>query len=74
LAARSIENQCYVLGVNRVGDDGNGIKHSGHSQLIDYSGEHLVSPIENREQLVHVVIEKSPMLQFRERFPFLKDQ
>ncbi len=74
LAARAIENQCYVLGVNRVGEDGNGVKHSGHSQLIDYSGEQKVAPIENREQLVHVVIEKSPMLQFRERFPFLKDQ
>jgi predicted amidohydrolase len=74
LTARAIENQCYVLGVNRVGDDGNGIKHAGHSQLIDFSGEHRVEPIENREQLVHAVIEKSPMQQFRERFPFLKDR
>ena len=74
LTARAIENQCYVLGVNRVGDDGNGIKHAGHSQLIDFSGDHRVEPIENREQLVHVVIEKSPMTQFRERFPFLKDR
>ena len=74
LTARAIENQCYVLGVNRVGDDGNGIKHTGHSQLIDFSGDHRVEPIENREQLVHAVIEKSPMTQFRERFPFLKDR
>lgn len=74
LSARAIENQCYVLGVNRVGDDGNGIKHSGYSQLIDFSGEFRVEPIENKEQLVHAVIEKFPMQQFRERFPFLKDR
>jgi predicted amidohydrolase len=74
LKARAIENQCYVVGVNRVGDDGNGIKHNGHSQLIDFSGENRVTPIENREQIVHVLIEKVPMVQFRERFPFLKDQ
>ncbi len=74
LTARAIENQCYVVGVNRVGDDGNGIKHSGHSQLIDFSGEYRVAPIENREQIVHVLIEKAPMEQFRERFPFLKDR
>jgi predicted amidohydrolase len=74
LTARAIENQCYVVGVNRVGDDGNGIKHNGHSQLIDFSGENRVTPIENREQIVHVLIEKAPMVQFRERFPFLKDQ
>lgn len=73
LAARAIENQCYVLGVNRVGEDGNGIKHSGCSQLIDFSGEYRVEPIENREQLVHVFLEKNPMYQFRERFPFLND-
>ena len=73
LMARAIENQCYVLGVNRVGEDGNSIKHSGCSQLIDYSGEYRVEPIENREQLVHAIIEKNPMNQFREKFPFLKD-
>ena len=74
LMARAIENQCYVLGVNRVGEDGNGIKHSGCSQLIDFLGEYRVEPIENREQLVHVLLEKNPMYQFRERFPFLKDR
>jgi omega-amidase len=29
LTARAIENQCYVVGVNRVGEDGNGIDHNG---------------------------------------------
>jgi omega-amidase len=35
LQARAIENQCYVIGVNRVGIDGNGLSHSGDSSIID---------------------------------------
>lgn len=38
LKARAIENQSYVVGVNRVGDDGHGVAHSGDSQVIDYQG------------------------------------
>jgi predicted amidohydrolase len=35
LQARAIENQCYVIGVNRVGTDGNGLSYSGDSSIID---------------------------------------
>jgi omega-amidase len=35
LQARAIENQCYVIGVNRVGTDGNGLTYSGDSSIID---------------------------------------
>lgn len=35
LCARAIENQCYVIGVNRVGKDGNGIYHSGNNMMIN---------------------------------------
>ena len=41
LQARAIENQCYVVGVNRVGNDGNNIHHSGDSMIIDPLGEIL---------------------------------
>ncbi|RYZ48983.1 MAG: nitrilase family protein, partial [Chitinophagaceae bacterium] len=41
LQARAIENQCYVIGVNRVGSDGNDIYHSGDSMVIDPLGEIL---------------------------------
>ncbi|MCC6837611.1 MAG: amidohydrolase, partial [Bacteroidia bacterium] len=41
LLARSIENQCYVAGVNRVGNDGNEIYHSGDSAVINFKGEIL---------------------------------
>jgi len=39
LIARAIENQCYVIGVNRVGEDGHGVAHSGNSMIIDPLGQ-----------------------------------
>src|SRR5664279_397857 len=41
LTARAIENQCNVVGVNRTGDDGNGIHYNGESMIIDPLGEVL---------------------------------
>lgn len=38
LRARAIENQCYTIGVNRVGTDGNNISYSGDSSIIDPLG------------------------------------
>ena len=72
LKARAIENQSYVIGVNRVGNDEKGIAHNGHTQVIKYDGDFLLEP-HQREAIAHIVLEKLPMLQFRERFPFLKD-
>ena len=72
LSARAIENQAYVVGVNRLGNDEKGIGHNGHTQAIQFDGAHLLQPHE-REAIAHLVIEKNPLNQFRERFPFLKD-
>lgn len=72
LKARSIENQCYTVAVNRVGIDGNGIKHVGRSQVVSFDGEYLLSPFE-RESLAQVTLEHKPLLNFRERFPFLAE-
>jgi len=72
LKARAIENQSYVIGVNRVGNDEKGIAHNGHTQVIKYDGEYLLEP-HQREAIAHVVIEKSPLSMFRDRFPFLSD-
>ena len=41
LLARAIENQCYVIGLNRVGTDGNGLTYSGDSSIIDPAGNIL---------------------------------
>ncbi|MEY3800609.1 MAG: hypothetical protein RLZZ548_489 [Bacteroidota bacterium] len=72
LKARAIENQCYVLAVNRVGNDGKGIAHNGHSQALRFDGDYLMQPHE-REGIAHVVLEKGPLEQFRAKFPFLND-
>jgi omega-amidase len=74
LLARAIENQAYCIGVNRVGDDGNGIYHSGDSAAIDPLGEYLsdIKPGESTTEIV--TLKKSRIEQVRSRFGFLKDQ
>jgi predicted amidohydrolase len=72
LKARAIENQAFVIGVNRVGNDDKGIAHNGHTQAVKYDGDYLLEP-HQREAIAHIVFEKSPLVQFRERFPFLSD-
>lgn len=44
LKARAIENQCYVVAVNRVGEDGNGVHYPGHSAIYDPFGDALLAP------------------------------
>lgn len=72
LQARAIENQSYVLGVNRVGTDGNNIAYSGDSTLIDPSGE-VRSADRFVEVVKQVVLSRSVLNEVRSRFPFLKD-
>ena len=43
LRARAIENQCYVVGVNRTGEDGNGVRYPGGTSIVDYSGNVMFS-------------------------------
>ncbi len=72
LMARAIENQCYVIGLNRVGDDGNGIYHSGDSMVVDPSGATLYHK-QHEEEVHTLVLEKSVLNQVREKFPFWRD-
>ena len=72
LKARAIENQAYVIGVNRIGNDEKGIAHNGHTQAIKFDGEYMLEP-HQREAIAHLVLEKNPLNLFRERFPFLGD-
>lgn len=73
LKARAIENQCYIVGCNRIGNDTWGFPHTGCSQILDYLGAHLVAPVEHREVLIHQLLEHIPMSKYREKYPFLKD-
>lgn len=72
LVARAIENQCYVIGVNRVGNDGNGIYHRGDSMIIDPLGE-TIYHMPNREDVFTTFISKTHLDEVRSRFPFWKD-
>jgi predicted amidohydrolase len=72
LRARAIENQCYVVGVNRIGKDGNGIDHSGDSMIIGPLGDVLYSCGE-REELYSTELDAKSLQDTRDRFPFLRD-
>jgi predicted amidohydrolase len=72
LQARAIENQCYVVGVNRVGEDGNKINHSGDSMIIDPLGEILYQKA-NEEDIFTYTLQKEKLNEVREKFPFWKD-
>jgi predicted amidohydrolase len=72
LQARAIENQSYVVGVNRVGEDGNGINHSGDSMVVDPLGNILYA--KSSETFVHTItLDKKTLTDIREKFPFWKD-
>ena len=72
LQARAIENQCYVVGVNRVGEDGNKINHSGDSMIIDPLGEILYQKANVEDVFTHT-LNKEKLNEVREKFPFWKD-
>ena len=72
IPARAIENQSYVIGVNRVGHDGNEIYHSGHSMCIDPQGNTVYYKPED-EDLYTFSISYEDLVKTRRMFPFLKD-
>jgi predicted amidohydrolase len=73
LKARAIENQSYVCGVNRVGKDGNGIPHSGHSALIDFKGKPVSEAPINTETVITETINRESLSDFRTKFPAWQD-
>lgn len=73
LIARAIENQCYVVGVNRIGEDGNGVLHSGNSVVLNSKGLCLVDTNPNEESLKTVSISYNELHDFRKTFPVLHD-
>ena len=72
LQVRAIENQSYVVGVNRVGKDGNDIYHSGDSMIIDPLGEILYQK-KDEEDIFTISLNKEHLQNVREKFPFWKD-
>jgi len=73
LAARAIENQCYVAGVNRIGSDDSGIFYSGDSVILDPRGEVLASVEAYKEGTITMDISMDKLKKFRNKFPVWKD-
>ncbi|MBS1948858.1 MAG: amidohydrolase [Bacteroidetes bacterium] len=72
LVARAIENQSFVIGLNRVGEDGNKLYHSGDSMIIGPLGEVLYHQA-HKEDIFTYSIHKETLTEAREKFPFWKD-
>jgi predicted amidohydrolase len=73
LQARAIENQTYVCGVNRVGEDGAGIRYNGHSILLDYNAKSILTFPENETSIQTCEIRTEPLKIFRNKFSVWKD-
>ena len=73
LKARAIENQCYVVGLNRVGTDFHGYTYVGDSKVIDSLGVETTVPT-GTESCTTLVINKDELNKIREMLPFLSDQ
>jgi omega-amidase len=72
LTARAIENQCYVAGVNRIGNDGNDIPHNGFSMVVDPLGE--VQQMEpGKEEILTITLNRNMLDHTRLQIPFWKD-
>ena len=73
LKARAIENQCYTVGVNRVGIDGNGVAFNGHSQVFDLFGTKLLGNTENQDKVLQIETSLEDLKAKRDKTNFLKD-
>lgn len=73
LTARAIENQCFVVGCNRIGTDYMGINYMGDSQIISPKGLILSSKETNNDTIVKGSISLSELKIFREQFPVFLD-
>jgi omega-amidase len=68
LRARAIENQAYCVGVNRVGDDGNGVAHVGDSVVLDFMGQPLLE-LGAEAGVATVPIDPATVRGWRDKFP-----
>jgi len=73
LKARSVENMCYTIGVNRIGFDNNNFEHVGHSQAIDFLGNYVLEP-QVSEGVFIIELNKEKLLETRKKLGFLDDK
>ena len=74
LKARAMENMSYCIGVNRIGEDPNGLNYLGFSGIYDALGERLSHKMIEREEVTTVELDKEKLNSLRNRLGFLKDR
>ncbi len=72
LKARSLENQCFSIGLNRTGSDGEGIEYDGHSIVFDFKGQALNS-VSDRQHIETTELNFDELQEFRKKFPAYMD-
>ena len=72
LRARAVENQAFVIGVNRTGQDGNGVAYPGRSSAWDAGGDCLLE-LGGEEAVSRVTLDRQSLTSLRARLPFLRD-
>lgn len=72
LRARAIENQVFVVAVNKVGKDPRGLDFAGYSQVIDPWGQ-VIASLGSKQAILDQVIEISLVDEIRKKYPFLQD-
>ena len=73
LQARAIENQCFSIGVNRVGKDDNQLSYSGESCAYSFEGL-TIKKMDQKENIQTIILQKSNLEKYRSNYPFLNDQ
>ncbi len=73
LDARAVENQAYVVGVNRVGHGGNGLDYAGDSRIVAPDGEALATAARD-ETILLADLDPATVRRVREDYPFLRDR
>jgi len=71
LKARAIENQCFVVGVNRIGEDWSA-SYTGDSMVVDAKGN-IISSADDKEGVFYANIDLNSLNDFKKRFPVWKD-
>lgn len=73
LKARSVENMCYTIGVNRIEFDNNHLEYNGHSQAVDFMGNYILEPQETDGVFI-VELNKEKLVEARKKLGFLNDR
>ena len=73
LKARAIENMCYCLGINRVGNDGNNKSYPGHTAFFNYLGDKVACSVEQKKNVIYFDFDKQEMISVRKKLKFLND-